>query len=176
MFGFAPSAPISLDGTPQAKVVEVNGEAVYDDGLAPVAIVPTTTAVAVPDADACTEWLQSEVGLPLGLAERVLESCAEFEERIWIIDNSGSMATSDGHRLARGGGGGAPRLVGCSRWDELKQSLEWHANLAAKLRSPTTFLCLNPPAGAPQEVRVGHGDADAELAAMRELLASSPTG
>ena len=53
------------------------------------------------------------IGLPLGLAERVLESCAEFEERIWIIDNSGSMAVTDGHRLVSAAG--APRLVSCSR-------------------------------------------------------------
>lgn len=174
MFGFAPSADVTFDDTPQAKVVAIDETPVYhDDDDAPV---PTTVIAEMPAAADALAWLQADVGLPAGLAERVLESCAEFEERIWVLDNSGSMSTSDGHKLARAHGG-APRFVSCSRWDELKSSIEWHARLATRLRSPTTFVCLNDPGhGVPREVRVGHGEPDAELREMRRLLATGPTG
>jgi hypothetical protein len=37
--------------------------------------------------------------LPPGVQEAILESCSNFPLRIWVIDNSGSMITGDGHKL-----------------------------------------------------------------------------
>jgi hypothetical protein len=124
-----------------------------------------------------TGWMAS-LGLPPGVIERVLESCDEFSERIWIIDNSGSMSTSDGHRLAQDAKD-RDCMVACSRWEELADSLRFHAQLAAKLRAPTQFRALNPPCGgAPQVVRVGYPDGDeaAEIESMEALLRSGPRG
>lgn len=157
-------------------MIAIDDVSAGDDDAAPTAVAAVACALVAPTADAA-EWLRAEIGLPRGLAERVLESCAEFEERLWIIDNSGSMATADGHRLASGRAGAPPKMVGCSRWDELAASLAWHARVAATLRAPTTFVCLNEPGGgAPREVAVGRGAPDAELAAMRAMLSSGPTG
>ena len=45
----------------------------------------------------------------------------------------------------------------CSRWEELTDTIHWHATLAARLRAPTTFVLLNPPGnGEPQSCRVGY--------------------
>jgi hypothetical protein len=37
--------------------------------------------------------------IPEGIQEEILFSCRAFPLRIWIIDNSGSMATGDGHMV-----------------------------------------------------------------------------
>jgi len=112
---------------------------------------------------------------PAGLVEQFRKSVAQFGMRYWIIDNSGSMNTCDGRRFVSAGHGrwGA---VSATRWEELGDSLEFHAAVAAHLGAPTEFRLLNPPAGAPQVVPVGRGDPEREIDAMKHLAASSPLG
>ena len=45
------------------------------------------------------------MGMPRGLAEQFVQSARDFSYRFWIIDNSGSMGTNDGHRVVDGAGG-----------------------------------------------------------------------
>ena len=80
------------------------------------------------------------------------------------MDNSGSMQAFDGKmwlpkQASRAFGVGSSQTfakVQCSRWDELKQSLLWHGEVAAQLGCRTEFHLLNPPqGGAPQRVVVG---------------------
>ncbi|KAH8091237.1 hypothetical protein JL720_6126 [Aureococcus anophagefferens] len=103
------------------------------------------------DAEA---YLQ-RLNLPLGLKLQLQKSVDTYVERIWIIDNSGSMSTCDGHKIMRSACGDVS--VTCSRWEELTDTIHWHATLAARLRAPTTFVLLNPPGnGEPQSCRVGY--------------------
>ena len=39
--------------------------------------------------------------------------------RIWIVDNSGSMQKTDGHRLVETGKRQHVKFVECSRWEEI---------------------------------------------------------
>lgn len=82
-------------------------------------------------------------GFPLGLAKELKRSKAAHPIRYWILDNSGSMRTTDGRRLI--GNRDSVMAVACSRWTELQQTVEYHAQLAGLLHSLTVFRTLNPP-------------------------------
>lgn len=152
-------------------------------------------------APAPTGWLGGQ-HLPEGIKRQFLASRDLFARRYWIVDNSGSMATSDGHRLVAAPGG-RTAFAEASRWDELADTLRFHAETAAALRAPTEFRLLNPATGTPQVVVVGDNAvpadqtrsrqaaaelwrrtdrvdqtpvARAELAAVHALIHSTPTG
>jgi Mg-chelatase subunit ChlD len=124
------------------------------------------------DERGARQFLQNN-GFPLGFVNAVIRSRQTFAQRYWIVDNSGSMASADGQRLASGAGS-AGKLVRCTRWEEAVDMLNFHAALAAALAAPTTFTLLNPPAnGAPQTVVV----ADAQSAStLHTSLAGGPGG
>ena len=42
-----------------------------------------------------------------------------YKQRIWIVDNSGSMQKTDGHRLVETGKRQHVKFVECSRWEEI---------------------------------------------------------
>ena len=119
------------------------------------------------------------MGMPRGLAEQFVQSARDFSYRFWIIDNSGSMGTNDGHRVVDGAGG-RQGLVPCSRWEELGSAIGWHARLAVELGAWTEFRLLNQPgSGASQIVAVGTGDnnkSEDELRRIDRLVYSQPTG
>lgn len=126
-----------------------------------------------PQAD---QYLQS-LGLPVGLVTEFKRTLEVFPSRTWIIDNSGSMATQDGHRLLSYGGNTAE--VSSSRWEELSDTIMWHGSLAAQLGAPTEFRLLNPPGhGVRQQLVCGSPNASAssEVAALKRLVSTSPTG
>lgn len=115
--------------------------------------------------------------MPDGINQAFIRSCDTFAERIWIIDNSGSMQTADGKRVVRGADG-REAVVSATRWAELGDSLQWHASLAAHLGAPTELRLLNPPGNCSAQVlQVGvSGDAAAEIDAVRRMVTSAPTG
>ena len=117
--------------------------------------------------------------MPRGLAEQFVQSARDFSYRFWIIDNSGSMGTNDGHRVVDGAGG-RQGLVPCSRWEELGSAIGWHARLAVELGAWTEFRLLNQPgSGASQIVAVGTGDnakSEDELRRIDRLSIASPRG
>lgn len=88
-----------------------------------------------------------EQGYTRGLVQALATNRQAFALSFWIVDNSGSMQTRDGHRIVEGkyGAGGAFTFVECSRWTELQQTVEYHAQMAAVLHAPTTFRLLNDP-------------------------------
>ena len=124
------------------------------------------------DLGLATSVLQQQ-GFPRGLAHEMVEARISFPIRFWIIDNSGSMLTPDGQELRSCGQpqqhqvGGGLRLtmmmsdtdenmttVPCTRWAELKGSVNYHAELAALLQATTIFRFLNNPGSrvGPQEL------------------------
>jgi|AntAceMinimDraft_5_1070358.scaffolds.fasta_scaffold79904_1 hypothetical protein len=122
-------------------------------------VAEVTTSVAAATASLRPEEEQISViqgmGIPKGIAREFVRSTAEFAKRYWIIDNSGSMATADGHVIQEGPGG-RQGMVTCSRWEELGANIGWHARLAVEIGAYTEFRLLNQPArGGPQIVRVG---------------------
>lgn len=125
------------------------------------------------DDDAAALRYLANAGFPRGLANLILESREAFIMRYWIVDNSGSMMTADGHTLDR-----RRRAVNCTRWEELRSTVTFHAALADLMRAPTEFRLLNPVYGAPQVISVGGAPAEAarSMDLVHAAMASDPAG
>lgn len=84
-------------------------------------------------------------GYTAGLIKSIARSNITFPLRIWVVDNSGSMMTGDGHRIVETSNSNNVRFVNCTRWAEIKETVEYHARLSGLLESPTVFRLLNDP-------------------------------
>lgn len=155
------------------------------DGDIPVA---TATAVASMEPslpisnsmqDSSIEALCQQ-GYPIGLAREMGNSKATYPLRFWIVDNSGSMMTSDGHELR-------PKekdptmleIHPCTRWKELQTTVEYHITLAKLLNTHTIFRLLNNPGTGPQEFRVADPDSphdDGVAQALDVIRQATPVG
>lgn len=125
--------------------------------------------------------LQSQ-GYTSGLIQSMSKNTLAFPLRIWVVDNSGSMATGDGHRLLETHRQNDVKYVSCSRWAEMQETVEYHARIAALLGAPTVFRLLNDPGrlAGPQQFSVAErgpdfvsDDLNVALTTMRN---ASPTG
>jgi len=87
----------------------------------------------------------SKQGFTKGLARALNANCESFPVRFWIIDNSGSMNKPDGHRIIETLKKDDVNIVDCTRWEEIKECVNYHAGLAALLFLPTIFKFLNNP-------------------------------
>jgi hypothetical protein len=89
-------------------------------------------------------------GYSTGLALALSENAARYDFRYWLVDNSGSMQIGDGHRIVWKEGKAKP--VSCTRWEEITQTVTYHARLASILECPTIFrvriciciVCIDP--------------------------------
>lgn len=66
---------------------------------------------------------------PVGLQDCLLDHLNRIPIRFFICDDSGSMIENDGHKLVTSANG-QNRLIPCSRWSELTESLKFHASLS----------------------------------------------
>jgi hypothetical protein len=83
-------------------------------------------------------------GFTHGFAESLYNNCNKIPIRFWVVDNSGSMSMTDGHRIIpQSGKSDYIRFDDCTRWDEIKECVNYHAMLAADLHLPTEFRLLN---------------------------------
>ena len=78
-------------------------------------------------------------GFPLGLARGVAENVQMFEHRLWLVDNSGSMQIGDGNRILHDGNGNFKKATRGSRWQEIQDTVQYHATMAIEMKSATTF-------------------------------------
>ncbi|KAL3767806.1 hypothetical protein ACHAWO_005216 [Cyclotella atomus] len=85
-------------------------------------------------------------GYTRGLATSLAQTIRTYPLRIWVVDNSGSMNNTDGHRFVETSSSKDVRVVSCSRWDEIRDCIMYHAQMAVCLEAPTTFRMLNDPA------------------------------
>jgi hypothetical protein len=83
-------------------------------------------------------------GFTVGLARTLANHSQSFSERIWLLDNSGSMAIGDGFRIVETPGR-RPEGQRCTRWQELFETVQHHAKIASILQFPTEFRLLNYP-------------------------------
>ena len=123
--------------------LEVDGHTVDTDisGLTSAFAPLRLTAERAPSTDAGK--LQRQ-GYSTGLARALAENTARYDFRFWVLDNSGSMRIGDGHRLVQLDGG-KRRSVKCTRWEELQETVQYHAHMAATMESPVIFQLLNDP-------------------------------
>ena len=85
------------------------------------------------------------IHMPIGLQALLMPAVSSsastsIRKRIWILDNSGSMALQDGHSLLVT----IDKSVECSRWAEVQETVQCHAELASRFHAPTEFRLLNP--------------------------------
>lgn len=145
--------------------------------------------VLVPNAQASSKQLSNheietltDQGYTRGLIESIARSNISFPLRIWVVDNSGSMMTGDGHRMVQTGNSDNVRFVDCSRWSEIQQTVEYHAQIAALLEAPTVFRLLNDPGRmvGPQQFSIAErgGDFLAEdlKVALNTMKNTQPSG
>jgi len=86
--------------------------------------------------------LLKEIGiknLPYGLYQTLLTNAQEdvIQKRFWIVDNSGSMSSWDGHRTTMDDDDSS------SRWLEVDEIVTLHAHLSSVVSAPTEFRLLN---------------------------------
>mmetsp|Transcript_3438 Transcript_3438/g.8163 ORF Transcript_3438/g.8163 Transcript_3438/m.8163 type:complete len:543 (-) Transcript_3438:105-1733(-) len=84
-------------------------------------------------------------GFTFGLAKALMMNTNSFEQRIWIVDNSGSMEIDDGQKIVVREDGRVDIKSGVSRWEELQDTVLYHADIAATIGSYTCFRLLNDP-------------------------------
>ena len=94
-------------------------------------------------------------GYTRGLATSIAQTIKNFPLRIWVIDNSGSMQHTDGHRFVETRKHQDVKVVNCSRWDEIKGCVEYHCMISAALEAPTVFRMLNDPHVGPNAQQFG---------------------
>jgi len=109
---------------------------------------------------------------PRGLQGALISGLSMTPARFFICDDSGSMMSSDGHRLI--GEGNTSKLISCSRWTELTETLKFHVGLAQAANAPTEFRLLN---GA-SPIFIGQdAESDANnVPTLTALLNGSPGG
>mmetsp|Transcript_23082 Transcript_23082/g.48360 ORF Transcript_23082/g.48360 Transcript_23082/m.48360 type:complete len:410 (-) Transcript_23082:94-1323(-) len=121
-------------------------------------------------------------GYTSGLIKSISRNNTAFPLRIWVVDNSGSMTTVDGHRIIQTSNSNNVRFVNCSRWAEIQETVEYHAQMAALLEAPTVFRLLNDPGRliGPQQFSVAERDPDfirEDLSiALNTIKSASPSG
>jgi hypothetical protein len=109
-----------------------------------------------------------------GMQSAFFTSTKKIPIRFFIVDDSGSMNNNDGHRIIRTGSGKmAPaKMIQCTRWAELSDSLKFHAKLSETCKTPSEFRLLN---GA-DLVMVGLGNHPEGLQFSNEVLDEQPAG
>jgi Mg-chelatase subunit ChlD len=179
---FAHAIPINADDVtplpcqPSAPVAPVRDlrTATQINGGSSRIMLPETEATTTLSPDGIRHL--RDQGYSHGLINALAKNKRAFPIRIWVVDSSGSMATRDGHRLLPNGRNNSGRnkhalkSVACTRWSELQQTVEYHAQMAALLKKPTIFRLLNDPGtiAGPQHFSVAeratHVDHDLALA------------
>eukprot|EP00581_Thalassiosira_minuscula_P008392 CAMPEP_0183708582 /NCGR_PEP_ID=MMETSP0737-20130205/4849_1 /TAXON_ID=385413 /ORGANISM="Thalassiosira miniscula, Strain CCMP1093" /LENGTH=516 /DNA_ID=CAMNT_0025936477 /DNA_START=157 /DNA_END=1707 /DNA_ORIENTATION=- len=91
----------------------------------------------------------TSLGLPSTLLPSIYSTYLSCDSRVWLCDNSSRMKVRDSHIGKRGDDGrGRPtieRADDVSRWDELRDCVEFHAKMATRVWIPTKVWLVNDP-------------------------------
>ena len=150
----ASSQPITVNsaGTVVAVPLPRGAEACSPANPFPAVAFPPAIPVANVVAPTTRKLLPSSVaqlksqGYTNGLIESISNNTNAFPHRIWVVDNSGSMTTPDGHRLLQTSDNFV-KAYDCTRWSEIQDTVSYHARVATLLEAPTSFRLLNPTLG-----------------------------
>ena len=115
-----------------------------------------------------------------GLARTLIKNTDDFPTRVWLIDNSASMNSADGHRVVQNVDTHKVSNITCTRWEEVTATLMWHANFSIKMQAPTAVRLIQAPSmGQPQQVGIAsavHVDESTELSRLANMLQQQPSG
>lgn len=84
-------------------------------------------------------------GYTHGLAQSLSNNIQVFSHRFWVVDNSGSMQEPDGHRIIDTADKSIVQIVSATRWEEIRECVNYHIRVARLLQAPTDFRLLNNP-------------------------------
>lgn len=123
-------------------------------------------------------------GFTRGLAQSMAKNNQHFPYRIWVVDNSGSMQRPDGHRIVETLNSNTVKIVPGTRWEEIRECVNYHIRASNLLQVPTTFRLLNNPGSrvGPQNFTVAGSTNDntatsvTEYEAIKIVLDASPGG
>lgn len=93
-----------------------------------------------PDAVAARDYL-AKFAWPKGMIEAFVLNVTKIPIRFFIVDDSGSMNTSDGFKVI--GSRDDSKIISCTRWSELSSTVKFHAGLSEAVGAPTEFRLLN---------------------------------
>jgi len=123
-----------------------------------------------------------ELGVPWGLAGVVAQDDHRIGLRIYLLDNSGSTAQTDGSVVCSGADGRLTQRR-ASRWEEICAFAEDHARWGLSVGTPCEFVLLNSMGRGPgQPMQEGrdyvhidrnHGPETSQLEELRALLANN---
>jgi len=165
---------VSFHGMYDTNIKEKERETARSIGHAPDSGMSTSSRSFIPRPLNSDHIAQLQMqGFSRGLARALAENAQMFDHRIWVVDNSGSMQLDDGHRVvditksSKNGGRGTKKykIVPSSRWEEIQDTVKYHAQMAALLDSTTVFRLLNDPGtrvGQQQFSVAERGGAEAE--------------
>ncbi len=200
----AAAVAVGVDAVPVAAAIPVVATAAVATPAIPVAVA--APAVAAPAVDRRTLLKQGrskrvlmtqassknlskdeilalkDQGYTDGLIKSIARSNLAFPLRIWVVDNSGSMQIGDGHRLVSTPSSSQVRYLSCSRWAEIKETVEYHAQMAALLENPTVFRLLNDPGKMAGEQQFSIAERGPEFVqedlqvAMNTMMMAQPSG
>jgi len=132
-------------------------------------ILPSSRSAGVmqPVPESRIQQLESQ-GYTRGLAKSLAQTIKKFPLRIWVVDNSGSMQATDGHRFVETKKTSNIKIASCSRWNEIKDCVEYHCQMAAALEAPTTFRMLNDPGCGPGSQQFGIAETSLDPRVLQE--------
>mmetsp|Transcript_3435 Transcript_3435/g.5150 ORF Transcript_3435/g.5150 Transcript_3435/m.5150 type:complete len:426 (+) Transcript_3435:77-1354(+) len=147
-YAYAASAPAPATGRPSLATSNMHNRSSYK--------LPSSrrNGEFAPVPESKIQQLVNQ-GYTRGLATSLAQTIKNFPLRIWVVDNSGSMQNTDGHRFVETKRKQDVQVVGCSRWNEIRDCIEYHAQMAATLEAPTAFRMLNDPACGPDSQQFG---------------------
>ena len=155
------ASPVSAP--PAVQAFAVNANDIYSS--------PTNTNGRDPQYDAAGKQFLLNEGFPSGLADTMMSNLKKCTHRFFVIDDSGSMSTNDGNRLENTSRG--LRRINCSRWNELKPQILWHAKFAYVAQAKTEFRLLN---GA-EAITIGDKEDDGNnLRIFQTVMEGGPRG
>ena len=80
------------------------------------------------------------------------------------------MQSGDGNRLVESKLSRDVKVVGCSRWNELRDSIEYHTQMAVLLKAPTAFRMLNDPSCGPNSQQFGVAEKSLDKAVLQKEM------
>ena len=123
-----------------------------------------------PNLSRAQEYLAAH-NWPGGIQKALLKTLSKIPMRFFIVDDSGSMSISDGRRVLQSGE--KSKVIQCTRWAELVQTLSFCAELSDAAGTPSEFRLLN----GSDPVIVGlDNESKEDLNFAMEVFQQSPAG
>lgn len=120
-------------------------------------------------------------GYSSGMVTSIGKNNDTFALRFWVVDNSGSMAATDGSQLIVSKNK-TMRIASCTRWKEIQETVDYHVQMAGLVKAPTVFRLLNNPGARVGPQEFGIADKGAEMiqndmqVAKTTMMNATPTG